>query len=306
MDVGLAGHHAGIVHQIAGGEVVAAVHHDVVVLDDLHDVLGGEPLRDRDHVDVRVQPLERLARRFGLGLADAVVAVEDLALQVGQVHHVVVDDAHGADAGRGQVIGGRRTQAARSHHQHPCVQELRLALFADLGQQEVAAVAGELLLGELPVLDERVALVLPGGVSAGHGDHVLVAHLLHDLAGEKRPHAAGAVGDDGGRLVRHLGVHLHFEEASWDRHRVLQVSFPVFLFLAHVQEHVVAVVPQQLVHLLRRQLLDGAACLVHQLLKCLGHDLSPAGRRRHRYVKQGSRRVLRRLPRRKQTFNRLL
>ena len=77
-------------------------------------------------------------------------------------------------------------------------------------------------------------------------------------------------------LSGHLGVHLHLEEASRHRHRALQVPLPVFLFFPDVQDHVLAVVLQQLVHLLRRQLLHGAARLVHQLLKCLGHDLSLA------------------------------
>ena len=42
VDVRLVQQHAGVVHQIAGGEVVGAVDDDVVILEDLERVLAGE------------------------------------------------------------------------------------------------------------------------------------------------------------------------------------------------------------------------------------------------------------------------
>jgi hypothetical protein len=47
------------------------------------------------------------------------VAVDDLAMQVAEVDHVVVDDANGADARRGQVERGRRAQTASTDEHHP-------------------------------------------------------------------------------------------------------------------------------------------------------------------------------------------
>ena len=44
--------------------------------------------------------------------------MNDLALQVGQIDGVVVDDAERADAGGGQVQQQRRAEPARTHHQH--------------------------------------------------------------------------------------------------------------------------------------------------------------------------------------------
>ena len=74
--------------------------------------------------------------------------MDDLALQVGDVDDVVVDDAERADAGGGEVERGRRAQAAGAEQQDLGVEQLPLALDADLGQQEVARVALALLGGE--------------------------------------------------------------------------------------------------------------------------------------------------------------
>ena len=46
-------------------------------------------------------------------LADAVGGVDDLALQVGEVDDIEVDDAEGAHAGRGEVEQGRASPGHR-------------------------------------------------------------------------------------------------------------------------------------------------------------------------------------------------
>ena len=101
-----------------------------------------------DDVDVGVEQRERLLGRVDLAVADAVHVVEDLALQVRLVDDVHVDDADGADAGGGQVQRGRRAEAAGAEQQHLGVEQLQLALLADLGQEQVALVAVALLGGE--------------------------------------------------------------------------------------------------------------------------------------------------------------
>ena len=82
-----------------------------------------------------------------LGHADAVVRVGDLALEVGEVDDVVVDDAERADPGGGQVERGGRAEAAGAEQQHLRVEQLHLALEADLRDQQVARVALALLGG---------------------------------------------------------------------------------------------------------------------------------------------------------------
>jgi hypothetical protein len=49
--------------------------------------------------------------------ADRVGAIEDLALQVGEVDLVGIDEGEAADAGGGEVERGRATEAARADNQ---------------------------------------------------------------------------------------------------------------------------------------------------------------------------------------------
>jgi hypothetical protein len=70
-------------------------------------------------------------------------------VQVRLVDHVEVDDADGADAGGGEVHAARRAEPAGADEQDLGGLELALADGADLGQDEVAAVAADLLCGEV-------------------------------------------------------------------------------------------------------------------------------------------------------------
>ena len=80
-----------------------------------------------DDVDERVDLLDRVAGRLGLGPADVGLAVDDLALQVGLVDRVELDDAERADAGRGEVEQGGRAEPAGADHEHLGVLEPLLA-----------------------------------------------------------------------------------------------------------------------------------------------------------------------------------
>ena len=117
--------HRGVVHEVARREVVGAVDDDVPALaENAIDVVGVEPLLERDHGHVRIDPLERLLRREHLGLAEHRCRVEHLPLEVRRVDRVRVDDPERPHAGRGQVercrrarvrlrrAGGRVTRAA--------------------------------------------------------------------------------------------------------------------------------------------------------------------------------------------------
>ena len=73
--------------------------------------------------------------------------VHDLALQVVERDPVVVDDADGAHARRGQIHQQRRAEPAGADHQHLGGLDLLLALAADLAQHQVALVALDLLRG---------------------------------------------------------------------------------------------------------------------------------------------------------------
>ena len=104
----------------------------------------------------------KIARRFGLRHADPLGVVDHLALQVGGVDDVVVDEADRADPGRGQVERGRGAEPAGAEQQHLGVEQLQLAVDPDLGKQGVARVAVALLGGHALGGDHRQPLLLPG------------------------------------------------------------------------------------------------------------------------------------------------
>ena len=70
------------------------------------------------HLDEWVDLADRVPRALRLGPADIRLAVDDLALQVGLVDHVELDDPDGAHPGGGQVQQRRRPQPAGADDQH--------------------------------------------------------------------------------------------------------------------------------------------------------------------------------------------
>ena len=120
-------------------------------------------------VDVGVERGQRLLGRVDLAVADPVHVVQDLALQVGLVDDVHVDDAERADAGGGQVEGGRRAQTAGAEQQDLRAEQLELAGLADLGQQQVALVAVALRRRQGLRRRPGPALVLPPVEAADQG-----------------------------------------------------------------------------------------------------------------------------------------
>ena len=76
-----------------------------------------------------------------LRLPDVVGLVKDLALQVRAVDDVEVDDADRADAGEREVERDRRAEATGADDEHARFDDLALPGAADLGHDQVAAVA---------------------------------------------------------------------------------------------------------------------------------------------------------------------
>jgi hypothetical protein len=128
--------------------------------------------------DVGVERLDRLLGGVDLGHADALRGVDHLALEVGEIDDVVVDDPERADAGRRQVERGRRAEPARAEQQHLRLEQLLLPALADLGDEQVARVALALLRAERLGHLDLVAAVLPQRDPAGHRLDVLVAEVV--------------------------------------------------------------------------------------------------------------------------------
>ena len=90
-----------------------------------------------DHLHMRIESLHRFAGTRSLRKPDACGGVDDLALQVGKAHGVMIDDADSADAGRGEIVEQRRTETARANHQHACVLQLVLPRATHFVQHEM-------------------------------------------------------------------------------------------------------------------------------------------------------------------------
>ena len=104
--------------------------------------------------------------------------VRDLPLQVRLVDDVGVDDPERADAGRSEVERRGGAEAAGADQEDLRVEQLQLALLADLGDQDVTRVAGALLGRERARQHDLAAVSLPVGDAADQRVHVLVAELL--------------------------------------------------------------------------------------------------------------------------------
>ena len=96
-----------------------------------------------------VEPLDAVARRVELRAADVGGAVDDLPLQVGGIDHVEVHDAEPADAGGSEVQAQRRAEATGPDHEHARGLELALRLEPELRQDQVTAVAEDLVVAQL-------------------------------------------------------------------------------------------------------------------------------------------------------------
>ena len=128
------------------GEVVRAIKDDVSAFYEWLYRFPVQTLRERDKFNFRIQSKQRCARGLDFRRADRISAVEDLALQVGKVDLVGIGEGQLADAACCEVEGGRTTQAARADDERARRAQAFLAFNADLRQQDVPAVAEELLV----------------------------------------------------------------------------------------------------------------------------------------------------------------
>ena len=134
--------HAGVVHAVAGGEIVGAVDDDVVVLDQVQHVFAVDDGAMLDEVEIGVEILEPPGGGFDLGLADVLDAEENLPLKVARADDIDIGQADGPDARRREVKADRAAQPARADAEDLGVQQLLLPFHADFGEDADAACSG--------------------------------------------------------------------------------------------------------------------------------------------------------------------
>ncbi len=99
----LVGEVTGIVAQEFGGKIVRPVKDQVIPANEFQGVPGCQPIFVHDHGDIGVERLDLLFRRAHLGPIQVRGVVDHLTLEVGEIHHVTVDDPDRSDPGCCQV-----------------------------------------------------------------------------------------------------------------------------------------------------------------------------------------------------------
>jgi hypothetical protein len=140
---------AGVVGQVARREIIGAVHHDVVLRQDIQRVFAADAGIVQDHFDVWIDAFNCFLGRFGLGAADVRCAMDDLALEVGKIDRVKINHADFADAGRRQVHGDGRAKTARANADDAGGADFLLSSQADFRQNQVPRVAANLVIIQL-------------------------------------------------------------------------------------------------------------------------------------------------------------
>ena len=109
---------AGVVDQVPGGEVIGAIDNDVVIAQDFEGVLAGEPSVEFFDAKVGVDVLHAIGGGIEFLAADVAGAVDDLALQIGNIDNIEINEADASDACGCQIEAERRAQTAGADHGH--------------------------------------------------------------------------------------------------------------------------------------------------------------------------------------------
>ena len=116
--IGLVQKHADIVYKIARWKVVSAVDQNIIGLRKLQRIGGRKDLVVRDHLDIRIEVQQALAGGVNFERANLRSAMNDLALQIVRLDHIVVHQSDAAHTGCRKVQRHRRPQPARADAQH--------------------------------------------------------------------------------------------------------------------------------------------------------------------------------------------
>ena len=112
-------HDGGVVDQVPRGEVVRPVDDHIPAAQQLQGVLSAQPSSVRDDLDVGVERPDRLGRRVHLGTPHSGRGMDDLALKIGDVDVVVVNEPDRPHPGGRQVQGRRRPEPTSTDEQDP-------------------------------------------------------------------------------------------------------------------------------------------------------------------------------------------
>src|SRR5207249_1844774 len=93
VNIRLAEEDARIVDKIAGREIVGAIYDDVVIFEEFEGIRTGQLRLNGFNLNVRVEIGKTRPGGLAFRLADVAGAKRDLALKIGEIHDVEVDEA---------------------------------------------------------------------------------------------------------------------------------------------------------------------------------------------------------------------
>src|SRR5947209_10246447 len=112
-------------------------------------IVGLDAFLDRPHLCVAVEVARKGCRQFRLRFACVALAKQRLAMKIGELDHVIIDDRQLADPRSCERRNGRAADAARANNCDRCVFKLALPHPADLAQHDLACIAVKLVVGEV-------------------------------------------------------------------------------------------------------------------------------------------------------------
>lgn len=143
VDIGDAEPAGDIAAQVAGCEVIRAIHDDVAIPGKGHGIGGAEAVAHDGDAERGMQGAEAVRGGFCLGAADVRFREESLAVEIREGDLVVVDDDEVADAGCGEVEEGGAAEAAGSEAEDGSVREFLLGGGSESRQRDLAGKTAE-------------------------------------------------------------------------------------------------------------------------------------------------------------------
>lgn len=182
VDVRLFEKNTDVVAQVAGGKVVGAVDHEVIIAGDGHGVAGVKGVGVRDDVDMRIEGMEVVDGGIELGPADISRGVQKLALEVGFFDDIGIDDAENSYARGGKMHGDGGAEAAGPKAEDAGGLELFLGAWAEFRDAEMPGVTAEFGRGKRggghEVKGASTRRTCKGGQPQGFDQHQAIGVVL--------------------------------------------------------------------------------------------------------------------------------
>src|SRR3989338_942088 len=131
------------------GWIIETLHQGMDTLEDNADILFGQPPVNGGHENMGIYPLQNVLKRRCFLLPDLVNKIL-LPVEVGGLHHIIVDKKQGTDAHAGKSDGHQGTKATQTHDPDHLFLEAGLYAWAMQGIQQMPHLFRRRRLAPLP------------------------------------------------------------------------------------------------------------------------------------------------------------